>query len=433
MTDLLAEPRAVPLPAGRAGLWRFTLHKRVFDTVGGAAVGAKLADLMDARARRVELKMNQPATIKFTVPGASSAAAQIVELATDVVAWRWDDRAGVDRQIAQGIVTQSQDTLTEQAHSVAFTCQDYLAMLKRRVFTFNYNVTATDQDTIVEGILYRACRVFPDAGGTMYPASEMNLVASFRQPNQASRVKSGVLRDRQYPAQTSCWEALYNLSRVQGGFDFDVIPGGLVRVFYPNQGTITTGQKLVLEYGATVSGLQRTINSTDYANFVRVLGSGLNADYPGQNLVQAAEAYNADAYTVVSGTPVGLWMDTDQATDVTNMVTVTEKAQGALAIEGAMVAEGPGGARVPLPAYTLTLRPGAYYSGAFNMGDTVTLLIRSGRLQVNTLVQVVGITYEIGDDGQEDVIVDVGRPPPRFIQLLTQANQRVSALERRLP
>ena len=44
------------------------------------------------------------------------------------------------------------------------------------------------------------------------------------------------------------------------------------------------------------------------------------------------------------------------------------------------------------------------------MGDVVPLIVQSGRLNVNTNVRVVGITYAIGDDGQEDVTLTVGRP-----------------------
>ena len=45
------------------------------------------------------------------------------------------------------------------------------------------------------------------------------------------------------------------------------------------------------------------------------------------------------------------------------------------------------------------------------MGDIVPLVIQTGRLNVNTTIRVLGIAYDIGDDGQEDV--DLDRRPSR--------------------
>ena len=59
-----------------------------------------------------------------------------------------------------------------------------------------------------------------------------------------------------------------------------------------------------------------------------------------------------------------------------------------------------------VPSYTLTLPPGIYKDGLINMGDTVPVIIRSGRLNVNTTMRIVGLSFVIGDDGQEDVEVD---------------------------
>ena len=66
------------------------------------------------------------------------------------------------------------------------------------------------------------------------------------------------------------------------------------------------------------------------------------------------------------------------------------------------------------------------------MGDTVPLIIDSGRLQVNsTSVRVLGITYSIGDDGDENVELVVGRPRTTLSFLLSQANRDIAALNRR--
>jgi predicted histidine transporter YuiF (NhaC family) len=65
------------------------------------------------------------------------------------------------------------------------------------------------------------------------------------------------------------------------------------------------------------------------------------------------------------------------------------------------------------------------------MGDTVPLIVRSGRLNVNTTVRVVGIAYTIGDDGDENVEVTIGRPTMKLSHLLTKTQREVDALARR--
>jgi hypothetical protein len=83
------------------------------------------------------------------------------------------------------------------------------------------------------------------------------------------------------------------------------------------------------------------------------------------------------------------------------------------------------------PTYTLGLRPGTYTYGNPNMGDSVPLIINEGRLAVNTTIRVTGITYDIGDDGQEDVTLTVGRPPVTLARLLAAGDRNIDQLARR--
>jgi hypothetical protein len=418
-----------PLPPGRLGPWRFSLHQRLF--VPSTQVGPKITDLVDARTRRVEFKMNQPAVITFTVPGASPTAAEILELGTDVVAYRWNERFNRDDAMCQACVTQSQDTITEQTHTVAFNCQDYIALLKRRITTYGDGAFPTygqqDQDVIVASLVNLAnnTQIWGPDPATIV-GSDLSISTQTVQPNGASRGNSGRLRDRTYYGNQNIWDAIYNLSQVENGFDLSMAPGGVLKIWYPSQGVLNTS--FLLDYGSTVSGVQRSINSATYANYVRSLAR----TNTGTGSQEWGEAYTDDAL-YLSNNPVGLWMHPDSATDLGfgPWDQLRTRARGIVGTMGLMVAEGARGKRVPLPSYTLTLRPGAYYAGAFNMGDTLRLQVRSGRLNINTLVQVVGITFVIGDDGQEDVLLDVGTPPADFVKLMANANVRVSSLERK--
>jgi hypothetical protein len=106
--------------------------------------------------------------------------------------------------------------------------------------------------------------------------------------------------------------------------------------------------------------------------------------------------------------------------DVTEVATLRNRALAILADYSILV-----------PSYSLTLRPGAYRAGLFDVGDTVPLRIRSGRLDEDTLVRVIAMTYAVGEDGEEDLEVEVGRPGADFMEVLRATNRRISALERR--
>ena len=181
-------------------------------------------------------------------------------------------------------------------------------------------------------------------------------------------------------------------------------------------------------YGSTVSSVSRSINSAFYANYARVVGQS-DPDEP----QLYAEGWTQDATDTISN-PTGLWMLADSMADVTVQSTLAERV-GSLLEQYSILR----------PAYSLGLTPGAYFGtttemgtpgfreqrGAFDVGDVLNLRIASGRLDVDTYVRVYGQTFVIGDDGEEDVEAEVGRPEPTFIGLFRTADQRLSALERR--
>ena len=418
-----AAPGTFPTPPGR-GQWRLLLLARQFTAQAWGIAG--LAELARARSRRLELTWNQPAKLTFTVDGRDDAAAAVVELQTDVLAQRWDSQTGADMVMFRGIVAQSEDQLSEQDHSVNFTCQSYDAMLARRIFTANYTVTQRDQDDIVVDFLARASNVTSSAGTTSFaPGSYLPLTWLLVNPDGTSRAaKSGQLRDRTYLPSTEIGQSLTDLAAVINGFDFDVLPIGAaggsptvdtLRVFYPYQGVTRSSPALV--YGSTVSTVTRTVNSADYANYWRVIGNNGSSDPAAPQLF--AEAYSVDANDVTR-IPVGLWMGHDDASDVTVQSTLNDKAAGDLALNGMIT-----------PTYSLGLRPGAYSFGNPNMGDVCSLVVQAGRLNVNTSVRVLGIAFDIGDDGQEDVTLTVGRPAVTLPQLLKGPVKDISALTRR--
>src|SRR5215471_7614280 len=140
---------------------------------------------------------------------------------------------------------------------------------------------------------------------------------------------------------------------------------------------------------STVAKVQRQMSSADYSNYWRTIGNSA-----GSSTQLSGEAWTADATASAPGS-VGLYMTGDQVSDVKDTTWLQHQTQGKLNIYGTVQ-----------PTYTLTLVPqkwpdiagGFYNVGPFNIGDTLPLIIQSGRLNVNTSVRIMGINYMVGDD-----------------------------------
>jgi microcystin-dependent protein len=408
------------IPPGR-GRWRLTLHSRQY--APAPITGTLITELVDARARVLTQAWDSPAQLVFTLDGHNPAATYIDELTHDVYAWRWDEAAGRDRLMFRGVIGQVQDTIDEQSHTVVVTCHDYLAMMGRRFLTSPRLtvIQGQDQDDIASALVAFAYQVTSSDGSTSFaPGSYLPLELALVNPDGTPRGKSGVIRDRTYTGGQILGTALDDLAKVIDGFDYDCLPHSdidgvdQVRIFYPSQGVERDDCPLV--YGSTVSTVQRATDSGTYANYWRVLG---NANAATTDPQLWADSWSADANDITR-IATGLWMGADNAASVTDVTTLQEQAAGDVALYGEVT-----------PSWTVGLRPGAYRYGFPNMGDTVPLIVQSGRLNIDTTIRVLGFTFTIGDDGQEDVGIVVGRPTQTLGGFLTQTNKTVADLVQR--
>jgi hypothetical protein len=428
VTALDVAPRAT-LPAGR-GRWRLTLHDRTFGVYGTPAPTwgqTIMLEIDDARARKLEKAWDGSAVLTFTCDGHSPCGAMIREMQHDVIAWRWSDAAGRDVCMFRGPITQSADQLTADSHTVTFTAHDYLAMLERRMFTATaqtpYNV---DQDSLVAALVQLASQQVTIGGTDLRPSCYLPIIVAAVDGAGNPRGLSGQVRQRSYYGNATVLETIDLLSKVAGGFDYDVLPApeagplgtpagtDVLRVFYPAQGVFRAD--LALVYGANVAGLTRALNSADYANYVRELGNNGQSD---PNAAQVArDQWNAEATS--SAPTVGLFMLGNNLAEITDPNTLTQHAGGDLALAAALD-----------PTYTIELTPDTYQYGEPNMGDTLQLVVQSGRLDVNTSVRVLGIGYDVGDDGNENVTLTVGKPQPTLRAAFRRVNRDIAALTRR--
>jgi len=175
--------------------------------------------------------------------------------------------------------------------------------------------------------------------------------------------------------------------------------------------------------------VKRTVNSGDFTNYWRALGNNANPDPTAAQLVATA---SDPTYTQTTATSPGLWMNADNASSINVPGALQDQANADLK-----------GSTPLLPAYVLTLTPGWYTgtpnvinggggSGVINMGDTVPLVINRGRLSVNTTVRVLGLTFAIGEDDQEDISLTVSNlPAPGIGQLIRTNASGIAALSLR--
>lgn len=424
MTDFLLEEQGAR--------WRITVHRRSFDPGGVAhARDTGIAELPDARSRRLEIGWNEPARLTFTLDGRSPSARYVQELSTDVMAWRWDPQDGADHLMFRGVVSASEDSISEQTHTVNFTALDYLAVANRRYLVPPVDLvySQVDQDEIIRDLLARANVMATNAGPggvgppvSLDPGSRIPLAVKRVHPDGTDRPElSGILRDRTYKGGASIGALITDLAGVISGPAVDVEPAAdtaghdWLRLWYGDRGQGRTD--LALVYGATVSALTRSATSADYANVIRLIGDA-GEDQAAPQLI--AEAWNEDANNV-GAVPVGVWMTSDNESDVSLQATLQQKADGDLATSGLLV-----------PSYTLTLRPGWYRPGFPSVGDTVPLVVQSGRLDVATTVRVLGVSYAIQDDTWgENVEMVVGRAPLALATMLQATARTVDALARR--
>jgi hypothetical protein len=415
---------SAPIPPDR-GRWRLTLNRRQFTDASPSST--VISDLLGARSRKLERQLNTPAVLSFTIDGRSDAALWIKELETDVYAWRWDETQGKDIPYFMGVVGQTEDQLTEQSYTINVTCHDYLAMFMRRYLAQPLSFTGLGQDSVINQ-LYRLAtdQAASSSGVSLWPGSYLPISPTMVAPDGSPRATNGgavPTRDRTYPAQSDIGTLLDDLAHVQNGFDYDCLPQqnasypfqGPMRIFFPSQGVARANP--ILEYGSTVRTVTRSVNSSNYANYVRLLGNNGATDPAAPQLF--AETWNSDANNV-GARPIGLWQDGENASDVSVQSTLNQQVAGYLNLNGVLI-----------PSYTLVLSPGVFFHNSINMGDNMTLVIRKGRLKVDTAIRVVGVTFDISDDGTESVGLTVGRPLTDLANMLAAGQADINALARR--
>lgn len=210
----------------------------------------EIADLSTATNRALTLNLLDSGSASFDLNGLDPLAAEVRELATDLVIFR----NGV--KLFRGRIGPSQDTVDAAKHTVSFTAWDYRELLNRRVML--------PGDTLeFDGVEQEAIGWSMISTVQSRPNGNMGITRGIGQ-------STGVSRTQVLQAGQKVGEQITTLSLMDSGFDWEIDPDLVYRTYYPTRGN-PTGQYL-LDLGGSVVAAQRTVDPSQYANVVRLTG-----------------------------------------------------------------------------------------------------------------------------------------------------------------
>ena len=294
-----------------------------------------------------------------------------------------------------GRIAPTADTLDASAHRVAVTALDYREVLRRRAIYAARSWTNIEQATIAWNMITTAQAL---AGGDLGIA-------------QGAGNPTGITQTYSAAAGDMTGEKIDKVAQTDGGFDWDITPYGTsdlrFDVFYPGRGG---DRGVILDYGgALVSSITRSVDPSAYADAVYVTGDS--------SLTLTPQALAAPG---IATRPEGRW-DKVVGTSLKTQSSLNSKAAWYLT-----------DAEVLVPTYTIQLYPGAWQGpDHIWIGDTVTVRIRSGRLDVNDQVAVSEMDFSVGPDNIETLTLTAGRVPWRLYQQIPLMLRRLRDLETR--
>lgn len=360
--------------------------------VMGPASGGHDVAVTKARSRSLGFKLTEAHECSLSMDADQPAATYITELATDLHAIR-------DGQILyRGRIGPTADSGDDKSgDTIDIKSFDYRELLKRRRLyegmTLSY--TTISQEGIVWGMVSDTQNA---AGGAL------GLV-------QGPNFYTGVVRNRTYTLGDSIGERIQELSEVDNGFDWDIIPYNqtymALNVYYPQRGA---NKGVVLEYGGLIRAYQREVDPGNYSNAIRITGD--------------SSVLSAAGLTMISGDlasrPEGRW-DGAYGTDIQTNAALNER--GVWQLADAQV--------VPI-TYSLTFKPNAWRGPDHVwLGDTVEVVVNSGRLSVDALYRVYELSITLDEDGNETVVIQVAGSKPNYKVKPSAILRRLTQLERR--
>lgn len=346
--------------------------------------GDPIASLTAATSRKVTWSLDAPATVAFNLPGTHPQAALVVETATDLEVF---DTTGVKR--FRGRMGSSEDDIApDTGHVCQFNAVDYRGFLGRRYVLpgAEFYFVGVEQTAIAWQLIHDT---------QAQPGGDLGITNG--------SAATGVNRNALYTYSTEVLSSITSLGQFSNGFTWEIDPELSFNTWaLPIGRGIVTGEVLV--YGAQILTVKRVIDTSTFANSVRYSGNA--------SLVPAIAEVGSFAGT-------GRWEKQVGDTTILDQTQLTNKAAWELAQDD-----------IVQPSYQITLNPAYGWTPEIIwLGDTVTLVVQSGRLDINTSYRVSQIEVDLGDDGGQTVTLTLG---PVIQNQTTQTGEilnRISTLE----
>lgn len=358
----------------------------VWNMIAGPATGGYETAIVRPQQREFTYRLNQPTVVRFSVDGRSLDATELDELSTDVHGIR-------DGQIMfRNRVGAGEDNFNESTHVVEFSCVDYMGMLSRRTIQSGDTTTFTSTD---QG----------DIAWTLINNTQSNTAGALgivrRLPGTTGQTFTVT-----YEVGTKIFDEIRNLSEQVNGFDWEIVPTSATalqfNIYAPSRGS---DKGVVLEYGGAVASGKRLVDPTEFANAGRFTG-GLDTLTPVD-------------YFASGSPPEGLWDITEGYPEVIDQDILNARAAWRIAQLNVLV-----------PTYSLALKDGFWLGPSHIwLGDTVRIIIKSGRLNVDTETRVQEIRINIDDEGNEHVELTTGPFAYNMYESIRKLLSRVNKLE----
>lgn len=340
-----------------------------------------LGEISNAHDRKLHFDVDGPGTFTFTINGRGDSAQAIQEMTTDVMV----ARNGI--WFFRGRVGSTEDTIDPDSHKVSVTVNDYRAVIDRRYILNNPTYTNVEQASLAWTLI-----------NTTQQTNNGDL--GIRQGNVPN---TGVIVTRAYTFAKGVGSAITDLGRTVPGFEWEIDPNLKFNVYYPNRGS---QQGLVLDYGTAVTNVDRQWNSDAYGNVVLAQGA------------QGVSPIVVDSQTAPLA-PGGRIELSISSQDWADAATLNQQAQWAANT-----------AKYPVASYTVQLATGVWAPNLLWVGDTVQLVIASGRLAFNDFVRVRTIDISISDDGFESVQMELARYGGSIVKRVANLDARIGKVER---
>lgn len=324
--------------------------------------GNILASLDSARSRSWEIYLNRAGAASFTVSLVDSKINQDLLLLGNKELYIY--RSGT--LVWGGELVNSRSNLP--SGDIQVTAKGFLDLLSKKFIGTAASprvFTNTDLSTILSTIISEV---------------QTGTNASFGLVSGSLATSRNADRSYEYKNVKEAIEGLSNLNIING-IDFEFDAQKQFSTFYPKKGR--DRDDIVFEYGRNIISFSESLDASDMANQIIVLGEGQGTEM--FTSTRDANAGIQSAYKirqkVISFKDVNKTATLNDHGDLELSNNQTQKQIISLTTKG-------------------NLEPGL---GSYVVGDSVRVIVRFGYMNINSLFRVYGIKVRISDEDDEDI------------------------------